>query len=47
MYPSSVTAYTVPTVERIHQQVPDAPVIAKPLYRERLPRVVAEVRASW
>ena len=34
-----VTAYTDPdTVERIHQQVPDAPVIAKPLYRERLPR---------
>ena len=30
-----VTAYTDPdTVERIHQQVPDAPVIAKPLYRE-------------
>ena len=43
-----VTAYTDPdTVERIHQQVPDAPVIAKPLYRERLPSVVAEVRASW
>ena len=42
-----VTAYTDPdTVERIHQQVPDAPVIAKPLYRE-VPSVVAEVRASW
>ena len=43
-----VTAYTDPdTVERIHQQVPDAPVIAKPHDRERLPSVVAEVRASW
>ena len=43
-----VTAYTDPdTVERIHQQVPDAPVIAKPLYRDRLASVVAEVRASW
>ena len=43
-----VTAYTDrDTVNRIHQQVPDAPVIAKPLYRERLASVVAEVRASW
>lgn len=42
-----VTAYTDPdTVERIHQQVPDAPVIAKPLYRERLAIAVAEVGAS-
>ena len=39
-----VTAYTDhDTVERIHQQVPDAPVIAKPLYRERLADAVAAV----
>ena len=43
-----VTAYTDrDTVDRIHEQVPDAPVIAKPLYRERLASAVAEVRASW
>ena len=37
-----VTAYTDhDTVERIHEQVPDAPVIAKPLYRERLASAVA------
>ena len=43
-----ITAHTDPdTVERIHQQVPDAPVIAKTLYRDRLAGVVAEVRASW
>jgi DNA-binding NarL/FixJ family response regulator len=43
-----VTAYTDrDTVDRIHEQVPDAPVIAKHLYRERLASVVAEVRASW
>jgi CheY-like chemotaxis protein len=43
-----VTAYTDhDTVERIHQQVRDAPVIAKPLYRERLAKAVAEVGRSW
>jgi CheY-like chemotaxis protein len=37
-----VTAYTAPdTVERIHEQVPGAPVIAKPLYREYLAKAVA------
>ena len=42
-----ITAYTDPdTVERIHEQVPGAPVIAKPLYRERLASAVAEVGAS-
>jgi len=42
-----VTAYTDhDTVQRIHQQVPDAPVIAKPLYREGLAKAVARVRAS-
>jgi CheY-like chemotaxis protein len=42
-----ITAYTDhDTVERIHEQVPDAPVIAKPLYRERLASAVAEVGAS-
>jgi CheY-like chemotaxis protein len=39
-----ITAYTDrDTVERIHEQVPDAPVIAKPLYRERLASAVAEM----
>src|SRR6476619_5276733 len=39
-----ITAYTDrDTVERIHEQVPDAPVIAKPLYRERLASAVAKV----
>ena len=42
-----VTAYTNhDTVDRIHEQVPGAPVIAKPLYRERLAIAVAEVGAS-
>ena len=42
-----ITAYTDPdTIERIHQQVPDAPVIAKTVYRDSLARTVAEVRAS-
>ena len=42
-----VTAYSDPdTIERIHEQVPDAPVIAKPLYRERLASAVAQVGAS-
>ena len=41
-----ITAYTDrDTVERIHEQVPDAPVIAKPLYRERLASAVAQVGA--
>jgi two-component system, response regulator PdtaR len=41
-----ITAYTDPdTVELIHEQVPDAAVIAKPLYRERLARAVTEVGA--
>jgi DNA-binding NarL/FixJ family response regulator len=42
-----VTAYTDrETVERIHQQVPGAPVIAKSLYRARLARAVKEAVAS-
>ena len=42
-----VTAYTDrDTVERIQQQVPGAPVIAKTVYRERLARMVKEVVAS-
>jgi len=41
-----ITAHTDPdTVERIHQQVPDAPVIAKTVYRDSLARTVAEVAA--
>src|SRR5262245_50440406 len=43
-----VTAYTDhDTVERIHQQVPDAEVIAKPLYSERLAKAVARMEACW
>jgi CheY-like chemotaxis protein len=39
-----VTAYTDRvTLQRIHEQVPGAPVVAKPLYRERLARAVAKV----
>ena len=39
-----VTAYTDRvTLQRIHEQVPGAPVLAKPLYRERLARAVAKV----
>ena len=42
-----ITAHTEPdTVERIHQQVQDAPVIAKTVYRDSLARIVAEVAAS-
>jgi len=41
-----ITAHTDrDTVERIHQQVPDAPVIAKTVYRDSLARTVAEVAA--
>ena len=39
-----VTGYTdCDTVERIHQQVPGAPVLSKPLYRDRLADAVAAV----
>jgi CheY-like chemotaxis protein len=39
-----VTAYTdLDTVQRIHEQVPGAPVLAKPLDRQRLAKAVAEV----
>jgi hypothetical protein len=31
------------TIERIHEQVPGAPVLTKPEYRERLADAVAEV----
>ena len=42
-----ITAHTdSDTVKHIHQQVPDAPVIAKNLYRDRLARTVAEVLRS-
>jgi CheY-like chemotaxis protein len=41
-----ITAYTDrDTVERIHEYVPGAPVIAKTLYRERLAMVVKEAVA--
>jgi two-component system, response regulator PdtaR len=43
-----VTAYSdEDTLERIHEQVPDAPVIAKPLYREYLAKAVAIAREPW
>jgi DNA-binding NarL/FixJ family response regulator len=35
------------TVERIHQQVPGAPVLAKPVYRETLADAVAEVSQPY
>jgi DNA-binding NarL/FixJ family response regulator len=39
-----VTGYTDrDTVERIHQQVPGAPVLSKPIYRDRLADAVAAV----
>ncbi len=39
-----VTGYTDrETIERIHQQVPGAPVLHKPVYRDRLADAVAEV----
>ena len=42
-----VTAYTDPdTVQRIHEQVPGAPVLAKPLHRQRLAGAVTEAAAS-
>ena len=31
------------TVERIHEQVPGAPVLPKPVYRDQLERALAEV----
>jgi two-component system, response regulator PdtaR len=34
-------------VERIHEQVPGAPVLPKPVYRERLADAVAEVSKSY
>ena len=43
-----ITAYTDrDTVKRIHEQVPGAPVIAKPLYREYLARAVAIAGEPW
>jgi hypothetical protein len=39
-----VTAYTdADTVERIHDQVPDAPVLPKVDWRKRLAHTVSEV----
>jgi hypothetical protein len=39
-----VRGYNDPdTVERIHKQVPCAPVLAKPVYREGLADAVAEM----
>jgi DNA-binding NarL/FixJ family response regulator len=35
------------TVERIHEQVPGAPVLPKPVYRERLAEAVAEVSKPY
>jgi two-component system, response regulator PdtaR len=39
-----VTGYDDPdTIERIHEQVPDAPVVSKPEYRKGLAEAVAQV----
>jgi hypothetical protein len=39
-----VTGYDDPgTIERIHEQVPGAPVLSKPEYRKGLADAVAEV----
>jgi CheY-like chemotaxis protein len=39
-----VTAYSdKETVERIHEVVPGAPVLAKPVFPERLAKAVADV----
>jgi DNA-binding NarL/FixJ family response regulator len=35
------------TVERIHEQVPGAPVLQKPVYRKRLADAVAEVSKPY
>jgi DNA-binding NarL/FixJ family response regulator len=43
-----ITAYTDrETVKRIHEQVPGAPVIAKPLYRQYLAKAVAVAGEPW
>jgi two-component system, response regulator PdtaR len=43
-----VTAYTDDDgiMERIHQQVPDAPVLPKPLYGDRLANAIEQLKAS-
>jgi len=38
-----VTGYTDRATERIHERVPGAPVLPKPVYRDRLADAVAEV----
>ena len=39
-----VTGYTDrDTIERIHQQVPGAPVLPKPIYRDQLAKALGEV----
>ena len=43
-----ITAYTDrDTVKRIHEQVPGAPVIAKPLYRQYLAKAVTIASEPW
>jgi len=43
-----VTAYTDDDgiMERIHKQVPDAPVLAKPLYGDRLATAIEQLKPS-
>ena len=43
-----VTAYTDDDgiMERIHKQVPDAPVLAKPLYGDRLAKAIEHAKPS-
>jgi DNA-binding NarL/FixJ family response regulator len=43
-----ITGYTDrDTVERIHEQVPGAPVLSKPIYRDRLADAVAAVSPRY
>jgi DNA-binding LytR/AlgR family response regulator len=43
-----ITAYTDDhgIMERIHRQVPDAPVLAKPLYGDRLASAIAQLNVQ-
>jgi CheY-like chemotaxis protein len=43
-----ITAYTDDDgiMERIHRQVPDAPVLAKPLYGDRLASAIQQLNAQ-
>jgi CheY-like chemotaxis protein len=43
-----VTSYSdADTIGRIHEQIPEAPVLSKPVYAEQLAEAVAEVSTSY